>query len=145
MRILRERLFTGVAGLILGALYCSAVAADVTVEPASQGYDIDVTEGTTASELLDAVADAAGVEIKGEPEDTEVSANHLRNVSLERAFRMLLPKAPFAIKYDADDTPNMIVFLSPSAGATDDGDTGADSSDTPDDENYTENDPSDPG
>ena len=113
------------------------------MKPASRGYDIDITEGTTASDLLDAIADAAGVEIKGEPEDTEVVPNHLRNASLERALRMLLPKAPFAVRYDADDTPEAIVFLSPSAGAGDGADTGDDGSDTMDDGSGTAPDDSD--
>ena len=128
-----------------GVLWCGAALADVTVKAASAGYDIDITEGTTASDLLDAIAEAAGVEIKGEPEDAEVAPNHLRNASLERALRMLLPKAPFAVRYDADDTPETIVFLSPSAGAGDGADAGDDGSDTMDDGSGTEPDDSDQG
>ncbi|MEI7599933.1 MAG: hypothetical protein WCJ41_11520 [Aestuariivirga sp.] len=103
-----------VAVLAAGAALCGAAAAEVTVKPAAKGYDIDITGNATASELIEAIASATGVDIKGEPEDTPVGANHLRNASLERALRALLPKAPFVVKSDDEDMPTEIIFLSPS-------------------------------
>ena len=97
-----------------GALLCGAATADVTVKPATKGYDIDITGSASATELIDAIASATGVDIKGKPEDTPVGANHLRNASLERALRVLLPKAPFVVKSDDEDMPTEIIFLSPS-------------------------------
>lgn len=124
------RILLPVAGLVSAGLLCSPATAEVTVNAAAKGYDIDITGNATASELVDAIVSATGVEIKGEPEDTTVGSNHLRNASLERALRLLLPKAPFAVRYDSDDMPEAIVFLSPSDdGATDGSDTGDGSDD----------------
>jgi hypothetical protein len=117
----------------MAAALCGPAAAGVTVTPAAKGYDIDIDGQASASELIEAIAGATGVEIKGQPEDATVGPNHLRNTSLERALRQLLPKAPFAIRFDADDTPETIIFLSPSQeGATADGSDGAGESDETD-------------
>lgn len=140
-RRLPKLLLAPAAGLAMCILHCGPAVADVTVKPAARGYDIDIAGGTSASELIDAIANATGVEIKGEPEDATVGPNHLRNASLERALRMLLPKAPFAVRYDADDTPETIVFLSPSEDSADGGDNG----DAMDDGSGMEPDQSDPG
>ena len=112
------------AGLVLlCALLNQSASAEVTVKTATKGYDIDVTGAVSASELLDAIAVATGVEIKGKPGDMQAVSNHLRDTSLERALRIFLPNAPFAIRYDADDVPETIVFLSsPDGGATPSGD-----------------------
>lgn len=111
------------ACLLLAFVSCRPALADVTVKPVEKGYDIDITEETSSSEVIDAIADATGVDIKGEPEDSMVPANHLRNVSLERALRTLLPRVPFSVRFDADDVPETIIFM---AKAKDDasGDTG---------------------
>lgn len=103
-----------VTTLAVGAALCGAAAAEITVKPATKGYDIDITGEASASELIEAIASATGVDIKGKPEDTPVGANHLRNASLERALRVLLPKAPFVVKSDDEDMPTEIIFLSPS-------------------------------
>ena len=117
-----------VAVLAAGVALCGTAAAEVTVKPASKGYDIDITGDTTAAELIEAIASATGADIKGEPENTAVGVNHLRNASLERALRALLPKAPFVVKSDHDDMPTEIIFLSPSQMGGDPAD-GGDASD----------------
>ena len=117
-----------VAVLAAGVALCGTAAAEVTVKPASKGYDIDITGDATAAELIEAIASATGADIKGEPENTAVGVNHLRNASLERALRALLPKAPFAVKSDDDDMPTEIIFLSPSQMGGDPAD-GGDASD----------------
>ena len=98
---------------LLAATLCGTAVADVKIAPAAQGYDIDIDGDTSATDLIEAIAAATGVEIKGEPEDVAIGANHLRNTSLERALRKLLPKAPFAVRFDSDETPEEIIFLSP--------------------------------
>lgn len=128
-RLVGTAVFFAVAGI-------GAAHADITVKPVARGYDIDVTSETTASELVDAIANATGVDIKGEPEDTTVGVNHLRSASLERALRALLPKAPFVVRSDADDTPTEIIFLAPRKN-------GDGSSDGTDDGSYDGNDGSD--
>ena len=112
------------AALVLPCVLLNQSAlADVTVKTATKGYDIDVTGSVSASELLNAIAVATGVEIKGKPGDVQVVSNHLRDTSLERALRIFLPNAPFAVRYDADDVPETIVFLSlPDGGTTPSGD-----------------------
>lgn len=118
----------------MAAALCGPAAATIKIAPAEKGYDFDIDAQTTASELIDAIASATGVDIKGEPQDTTVGPNHLRNTSLERALRKLLPKAPFAVRFDADDTPEAIIFLTPSEGGGGaNGSDGADSPDTGDD------------
>lgn len=112
---------------LFGAALSGTAMADVTVKPAAKGYDIDITGDATASDLIDAIASATGVDIKGAPEDTPVGTNHLRNASLERSLRVLLPKAPFVVKSDEDGLPAEIIFLSPQTGS----DPG-DGADTPD-------------
>lgn len=126
--------------VVLAAALCESAWSAVKVTPAAQGYDIDIDSPTSASELVDAIAAATGVEVKGEPEDVSVGPNHLRNTTLERALRKLMPKAPFAVRFDSDDTPEEIIFLSPSQdgsgmGGSDgtDGSDGSDSTDPSDD------------
>lgn len=85
--------------------------AEVTVKPAARGYDIDITEEATSSDLIDAIAEATGANVKGEPEDASLAPNHLRSTSLERAIRMLIPGAKFAVRFNDDDSPAEIIFL----------------------------------
>lgn len=108
-------IFTVVSSLAAVAS-CEVALAEVTVKPAAKGYDIDVTEEASASDVVDAIVEATGVDIKGEPDDTSVPVNHLRNVSLERALRILLPHVPFAVRFDADDTPQTIIFMATAKG-----------------------------
>ena len=119
----------------LGVALCAPAMAAVTVTPATKGYDIDVTGPSSASEVIDAIAGATGVVIKGEPEDATVGTNHLRNTSLERALRVLLPGAPFAVRFGEDDMPEEIIFLAPSQ---DGGDTANDGG-GPDSEDIEDN------
>lgn len=114
-------------------ILCGPALASVKVTPAQNGYDIDIDGEANATEVIEAIASATGVEIKGQPEDTAVGPDHLRNTSLERAIRKLLPKAPFAVRFDADDTPEAIIFLSPSQDGGADGSDGEDNSDSGDD------------
>lgn len=113
----------------LMALLSGAALASVKVTPTESGYDIDIDGEASASEVIDAIASAAGVEIKGQPEETAVAPNNLRNTSIERALRKLFPTAHFAVRFDADDTPEAIIFLSPSQDSSGtDGDDGSDPS-----------------
>jgi hypothetical protein len=128
------RRVTGQAAVfILTAALCVPAEAGVTVKPSAKGYDIDVDGPTKASELIDAIASATGVNVKGQPEETTIGPNHLHGTSLERALRMLLPKVPFAVRFDADDIPEAIIFLSPAQdGPASDGSDGANSIDSGD-------------
>ena len=130
------------ACLLLAVVSCHPALADVTVKPVDKGYDIDITEETSSSEVVDAIVEATGVDIKGEPEDSMVPANHLRNVSLERALRTLLPRVPFSVRFDSDDVPETIIFLAKTKD-----DASGDTADTADDNEIPENpgpDPMDP-
>ena len=111
----------------LAALFTPAFA-DVTVTAADKGYDIAITDQASASDLIDAIAGATGAAVKGEPGDDAVNPTRLTGVSLERALRGLLPKAAFAIRYGADGSPAMIIFLTPKDGAA----AGADDGSSPD-------------
>ena len=110
-------------------LWAPAAQAEVTVAPAATGFDIDITDQASASELLDAVAAATGAVIKGRPEDATINANQLRNSSMERALRKLLPGAAFAVRYDDDGKLAAIIFLSPDSAGGESAD-GADSTDS---------------
>jgi hypothetical protein len=90
--------------------------ADVTVTPAAKGYDIDITGDASSSDLIDAIVGATGVAIKGEPGDATLTANHLKNTSLERALRSLLPGTNFAVRFGDDDKPSEIIFLTSGSG-----------------------------
>ena len=84
--------------------------------------------------MIDAIAAATGATIQGYPEDGTVADNHIRGASLERALRALLPKAAFVVRFNADDTPAAIIFLSDakdaaSQGADPDVDEGLDAID----------------
>lgn len=91
--------------------------ADVMVTQTPKGYDIDVVGPASTSEVLDAIANVTGVEIKGTPGDSAVNESHLRSASLERAIRTLLPHAGFVVSSDADGKPTAIIFMA----ASDDG------------------------
>lgn len=115
----------GAALFVASGALSGSVRAEITVKPTDRGYDIDITSEATASELVDAIASATGIDIKGEPAESTVGTNQLRNASLERALRQLLPKAPFVVRSDADGAPTAIIFLSPRKGD----EQGADGSD----------------
>ncbi|MFO1133166.1 MAG: hypothetical protein U1E16_14295 [Hyphomicrobiales bacterium] len=99
---------------LLGTVLCSGAIAGVTVTPASKGYDIDVSDQASSSELLDAISDATGVTIKGLPDETTLATNHLRSTTLERALRMLMPGTNFVVRFGPDNAPTQIIFLSES-------------------------------
>ena len=114
---LLRRLFKPAAITMGVAALFTPARADVTVTPATKGYDIAITDQASASDVLDAITSATGVAVKGEPGDDAVNPTRLTGVSLERALRGLLPKAAFAIRYGADGAPAMIIFLTPKDGA----------------------------
>jgi hypothetical protein len=107
-----RRVSKSVIVLLIGAALCGSVAAEVNVSPAGKGYDIVVSGQASTKEVLDAIAAATGAIIEGYPEDGTVADNRIRGASLERALRALLPKAAFVVRFDADDTPSVIIFLS---------------------------------
>lgn len=98
--------------LLIGTLLCGSVAAEVSVAPAGKGFDIDVSGQASTTEVIDAIAAATGATIQGYPEDGTVADNRIRGASLERALRALLPKAAFVVRFNTDDTPAAIIFLS---------------------------------
>lgn len=105
------------AAVVAGLSWSGAALAEVTVTPAARGFDVDVTGQASTTEVLDAIANATGVEIKGTPGDAAVGENHLRGASLERAIGVLLPKAGFIVRSDADGKPVAIIFMAaPDAG-----------------------------
>ena len=107
------RWFSGPAtALFIGTLLCGSVAAEVNVAQAGKGYDIDVSGQASTTEVIDAIAAATGATIQGYPLDGTVADNRIRGASLERALRALLPKAAFVVRFNADDTPAAIIFLS---------------------------------
>lgn len=123
-----------IIALLIGGALCGSVAAEVSVSPAGKGYDIDVSGQVSTTEVLDAIAAATGATIEGYPEDGAIADNRIRGASLERALRALLPKAAFVVRFDADDTPAAIIFLSdaknvPSQGADPGNDEGMDAID----------------
>lgn len=107
--------------LLIGAALSGSVAAEVNVSPAGKGYDIDVTGQASTTEVLDAIAATTGATIEGYPVDGTIADNRIRGASLERALRALLPKAAFVVRFNADDTPAAIIFLSDSKDATSEG------------------------
>jgi hypothetical protein len=125
--MLRRDLIPALLALGLAAQFTPAFA-DVTVTPADKGYDIAITDQASASDLLDAIASATGASVKGEPGDDDINPTRLTGVSLERALRGLLPKSAFAIRYGADGSPAMIIFLTQKDGAA----AGADDGSSPD-------------
>lgn len=119
MSIGRKKLllaFPGIVTFTLAVMLSIPALADVTVRPATKGYDIDVTENASSSELLDAIANSTGATIKGQPEEVTLAANHLKATSLERAIRVLIPGANFVVRFGPDDAPAQIIFLSAKAG-----------------------------
>ena len=107
--------------LLMSASLCGPVAAEIIVAPSGKGYDIDITEQASSTEVVDAIADAIGVTVEGYPEEGPIAASHLRSASLERALRALLPKAAFVVRFNEDDTPAAIIFLSAPKDASPDG------------------------
>lgn len=106
----RQRLLvTAILGLALG--WPCLARAEVTVTPVAKGYDVDVIGQASSAEVLEAIAGATGVEIKGTPGDTTVNESHLRSASLERAIRALLPRAGFVVSSDAEGKPVSIIFM----------------------------------
>lgn len=102
----------GTAAVFLFVALSGTASAGITISPAARGYDIDITEQTSSTALIDALAGAAAVKVEGYPAESPVAASHLRNASLERALRALLPSARFVVRFNADDTPAAIIFLS---------------------------------
>lgn len=100
------------ATLILALVISGPAVAEITISPAARGYDIDITGQTSSAALIDALAGAIGAKVEGYPPDSPVASGHLRNASIERALRTLLPTARFIVRFDADDTPAAIIFLS---------------------------------
>jgi len=96
---------------VAGLSWSGAALAEVTVTPAARGFDVDVTGQASTTEVLEAIANATGVEIKGTPGDAAVGENHLRGTSLERAIGVLLPKAGFIVRSDAEGKPAAIIFM----------------------------------
>lgn len=97
----------------------AAARADVTVTAAGSGYDIEVSGQATSADVIAAIAAATRATASGTPDTTPVLPNHLAGASLVRALRVLLPHAPFVIRYRKDGTPEAIILLTPvkSAGA----------------------------
>lgn len=118
----------GTAALLLLASLSGAASAEITITPATRGYDIDITEPTSSTALIDALAGAASLKVRGYPVEGPVAASQMRNASLERALRALVPTARFVVRFNADDTPAEIIFLSSAS----DGDPGADMADPTD-------------
>lgn len=110
------------SAVLLGAASGGTAWAEITVSPAARGYDIDITDQATSTELIDTIAAALGIKVQGYPVDSTVGANQLRGASLERALRALLPTARFVVRFNDDDSPEAIIFLSDSK----DGETGDD-------------------
>lgn len=108
--------------------------AEITVSPVARGYDIDITEQTSSTALIDALSAAIGVTVAGYPPEKTIAKGQLRGASLERAVRALLPQARFVVRFNADNTPSTIIFLSTGQGEDSDmdGDTGSDMEDLSD-------------
>ena len=83
---LLRRLFKPAAITMGVAALFTPARADVTVTPATKGYDIAITDQASASDVLDAITSATGVAVKGEPGDDAVNPTRLTGVSLERAL-----------------------------------------------------------
>lgn len=115
------RLLAPAAIITVSCITIGAAQAEVTVVPAARGFDIDVSDQATSTELLDAITSATGVKIEGAPEDAAIGANHLRSASLERALRTLMPRAGFVVRSRGDGTPEAIIFLSTPLGGDPDG------------------------
>lgn len=98
----------------LGAASGGTAWAEITVSPAARGYDIDITDQASSTELIDAIAAALGIKVQDYPADSTVAASQLRGASLERALRALLPTARFVVRFNDDDSPEAIIFLSAS-------------------------------
>lgn len=131
-RMLRQ-ILRGAAILVVASL-SDAAHAEITVSPVARGYDIAITEQTSSTALIDSMAAALGVTVQGYPADSTVSKTQIRGASLERALRALLPEARFVVRFNDDDTPAAIIFLSSGegGGAEVDGDTATDSEGLPD-------------
>lgn len=86
-------------------------SAEVSIVPDASGYDIEISGQASPGELLDAIASATGVSVKGQPEDATLTANKLHGVSMERALRKLLPGSAFAVRYGDDGRPTALIFL----------------------------------
>lgn len=111
----------------------ASALAEITISPAARGFDVDITEQTSSTALLDALAGATGAKVERYPAESPIGASHLRSASLERVLRQLLPEARFVVRFNADDTPAEIIFLSAEDGQADAGvDDGSDPSMAPD-------------
>lgn len=130
----RLRVLGPVMAFLMGTALCGTASAGVTVTPAAKGYDIDVSDQASSSELLDAISTATGVAIKGLPDETTLATNHLRSTTIERALRMLMPGTNFVVRFGPDNAPEQIIFLaaSPDGNGAGNGESGADESTVPD-------------
>lgn len=111
--VLRQTLL---CAALFGVTTSSTAWAEITVSPAARGYDIDVTDPVSSTELIDAIAAALEIKVKGYPDESTVAANQLRGASLERALRALLPSARFVVRFNEDDSPAALIFLSAGKG-----------------------------
>ena len=100
--------------VLLASISSGTAWAEITVSPAARGYDIDITDQASSTELIDAMTAALGIKVQGYPADSTVAASQLRGASLERALRALLPTARFVVRFNDDDSPEAIIFLSAS-------------------------------
>ena len=98
--------------VLLAAISSATAWAEITVSPAARGYDIDITDQASSTELIDAMTAALGIKVQGYPAESTVAAGQLRGASLERALRSLLPTARFVVRFNDDDSPEAIIFLS---------------------------------
>ena len=65
-RRFNNRLMQAVAcatAVVAGLSWSGAALAEVTVTPAARGFDVDVTGQASTTEVLEAIANATGVEI----------------------------------------------------------------------------------
>jgi len=108
--------------VLLASISSGTAWAEITVSPAARGYDIDITDQASSTELIDAIAATLGIKVQGYPADSTVAAGQLRGASLERALRALLPTARFVVRFNDEDSPEAIIFLS----AAKDGETADD-------------------
>lgn len=145
-RIRLRRALALLVAMLVAMAWPAALRAEVTVTAAAKGYDVDVSDQASVSEVIDAIVTATGVKVVGAPEDGTIASLHLRSASLERVLRALLPHEGFALRFNADDTPDAIIFLSAenAAGAGDGADAGPDGSDGGSEPDTTEPDMTEP-
>lgn len=113
------RIFTSSLLAALLLMQHSAFAADgITLTRHDNLADVDIAAGIAVADVVQALAESYGAEVKGAAPEASIGPVHLVGATLPQALTAVLPNRSFIVKYDQLAlAPQLIVLMQPSAHA----------------------------